>query len=597
MNIDGLGEKIVEQLVDNNLVKDILDLYKLTYEDLEGLEGFKDKSINNLLKSIEKTKGVECWRLIRSLGIEHIGEVASKTICQTIGIDILEISKEVLLGLNEFGSEMAKSYSNFMHTNRELVNKLISIIKPKCPNPTFEIDVNIILVNIFKIEGLGQSQINKIIENFDSNTIRILEDSEKILGISENIKAIFNSKYYEIEKQNKDIFSSVELEKEKIINLFKVDSLGETVLTKIFYYLNPYSLRKINDEDKLDISNKAKDLFNSQFEKKEQEYRNLLRTPVMKKKRLVDAIKGGEILTIKYSAGSQPNTLRKIIPRNISDDKLNAYQNDVFKSYFIDDITIYEFDNIPDGEWYDENKPLQKSENEYKIPDLKNLDKEFLVHFADKVAIDGLGKESIKKLYDEKVITDIGSIYELTIETIQKVIGFEKIKGLSIIDEIQKSKSCECWRFLSALQIPLFGEQNSKLICKKYGLNFFNLNYDELSSIDGLGVEKADTFHRYMVKNITMVKKLIEVIRPIVREKIEATNNPFKGKTVVITGTMSVSRDEVKTYLESLGAKVSGSVSKKTDFVVYGEDAGSKLTKARELGVVTITEGEMRGMV
>jgi DNA ligase (NAD+) len=77
----------------------------------------------------------------------------------------------------------------------------------------------------------------------------------------------------------------------------------------------------------------------------------------------------------------------------------------------------------------------------------------------------------------------------------------------------------------------------------------------------------------------------------------EAKDNPFKGKTVVITGTMSMSRDEVKVYLESLGAKVSSSVSKKTDFVVYGEDAGSKLTKAQELGVVAISEDEMRGMV
>ena len=528
MNIEGLGEKIVKQLVDNDKVKDILDLYKMTDEDLRGLEGFKDKSINKLLNSIQKTKGVDCWRLIRSLGIEHIGEVASKTICQTIGIDNLEITKKILLGLNEFGNEMAESYSNFMHTNRGLVDKLITIIEPKCPNPTFEIDEFNLVVNLFKIKGLGNESFKKILNHFSF-----------------------------------------------------------------------YNLRKINDEDNLDILNKAKDLFNSQFENKENEYRSLLSFPIMKKKRLVDAIKSGEILTIQYSEGSQPNTLRKILPRNISDDKLNAYQNDVFKSYFIDNITIYEVDNIPNNQWYDESKPIQKLQNEYKIPDLKNLDMEFLVHFADKehMAIDGLGKESIRQLYDEKVITDIESIYALTVETIKKIKGFEGTKGLSIINEIHKRKSCECWRFLSALQIPLFGEQNSKLICNKYGLDFFNLNYDELSSVNGLGVEKADAFHRYMVKNNHVVKKLIEVIQPIVQEKIEAKENSFKGKTVVITGTMSVSRDEVKAYLESLGAKISGSVSKKTDFVIYGEEAGSKLTKAEGLGVATISESDMRGMV
>ncbi len=528
MNIDGLGAKIVEQLVDNNLVKDILDLYKLTDNDFNSLEGFKDKSINNLLNSIQRTKGADCWRLIRSLGIEHIGEVASKTICQTIGIDTLEIPKKVLLGLNEFGNEMAESYSNFMHTNRGLVDKLITIIEPKCPNPTFEIDELNLVVNLFKVKGLGDASFEKIL-----------------------------------------------------------------------HYFSFYNLRKINDEDKIEISNKIKLLFNSQFENKENEYRSLLSSPIMKKKRLVDAIKCGEILTIKYDGGSQPNTLRKIMPRNISGDKLNAYQNDVFKSYFIDNITIYEFDNILDGEWYDKNKPLQKSENEYEIPDLKNLDIEFLVHFADRdnMAINGLGKESIHRLYEEKVITDIESIYELTVETIKKIKGFEGIKGSSIIDEINNSKLCECWRFISALQIPLFGENNSKLICNKFGTDFLNLTYDELSSVDGLGVEKADTFHRYMVKNANIIEKLIKVIQPTVREKIEAKENHFKGKTVVITGTMSVSRDEVKAYLESLGAKISGSVSKKTDFVVFGEDAGSKLTKAEELGVVTMSEKQMRELV
>jgi len=529
MNIDGLGGKIVEQLVNEGKIKDILDLYKLTHDDLDGLEGFKEKSINNLLKSIEKTKGVECWRFICSLGIEHIGEVASKTICRVIGIDTLKISKEVLLGLKEFGSEMAESYSNFIHINQELVDKLISIIEPKFSNPTFEIDEFTLLVSLFKVEGLGNVAFKKILN-----------------------------------------------------------------------YFTFYNLRKIDDEDKIEISNKAKDLFNSQFEKKENEYRSLLIFPVMKKKRLIDAIKSGEFLTIKYNGGSQPNTLREIRPRNFKEDKLYAYHLEQLKSYFISKITIYEIDNISDvEEWYDESKALQKSKNEYKIPDLKNLDIEFLVHFADRdnMAINGLGKESIHRLYDEKVITNIGSIYELTIETIQKVRGFEKIKGLSIIDEIQKSKSCECWRFLSALQIPLFGEQNSKLICKKYGLNFFNLNYEELSSIDGLGVEKADTFHHYMVKNINMVKKLIEVIQPIVQEKIHAQENPFKDKTVVITGTMSTPRDDIKKLLESMGAKISSSVSKKTDYLIYGEEAGSKYDKAISLAVKCIDEPTMREMM
>ena len=79
--------------------------------------------------------------------------------------------------------------------------------------------------------------------------------------------------------------------------------------------------------------------------------------------------------------------------------------------------------------------------------------------------------------------------------------------------------------------------------------------------------------------------------------KEEAAENPFKGKTVVLTGTMSESRGAIKTMLENLGAKVSGSVSKKTDYVIYGEDAGSKYDKAVELGVATLTEEAMRAML
>jgi len=97
--------------------------------------------------------------------------------------------------------------------------------------------------------------------------------------------------------------------------------------------------------------------------------------------------------------------------------------------------------------------------------------------------------------------------------------------------------------------------------------------------------------------NREKVLKLFEVVQPTVEEKKEAEDNPFKGKTVVLTGTMSESRGKIKEMLEGLGAKVSGSVSKKTDYVIYGEDAGSKLTKAESLGVKTLTEEEMREMV
>jgi DNA ligase (NAD+) len=104
----------------------------------------------------------------------------------------------------------------------------------------------------------------------------------------------------------------------------------------------------------------------------------------------------------------------------------------------------------------------------------------------------------------------------------------------------------------------------------------------------------ANSLLEFMRVNREKVLKLFEVIQPTVEQKVEAEENPFKGKTVVLTGTMSQSRGKIKEMLENLGAKVSGSVSKKTDYVIYGEDAGSKLTKAESLGVATLTEDEMR---
>jgi len=91
----------------------------------------------------------------------------------------------------------------------------------------------------------------------------------------------------------------------------------------------------------------------------------------------------------------------------------------------------------------------------------------------------------------------------------------------------------------------------------------------------------ANSFTEFMRVNKELVEKLISIINPKVEEKIEVEENPFKGKTVVITGTMSISRGEIKKTLESLGAKVSSSVSKKTDYVIFGEDAGSKYDKAK----------------
>jgi len=535
MNIDGLGEKIVEQLVEEKIIQNIMDLYKIQYDDLIGLEGFKEKSINNLLQSIENTKGVDCWRFLASLGIEHIGEVASKTICRSIGLEELTIEPEILLALPEFGIEMVNSYNNFMLVNEELIKEFMIIISPQASLKDITVDKEQLMINIFRVENLGDIVLKRVYNHFGFYSLKAIQDYNIIIN----------------ERGGK-------------------------------------------------ANQKSIDLYNISFEKNKYKYNKILQRQVIKKERLNDAIINGEFLTIKYVGGSQPNTLRTVLPRNITKEKLYAYHNNKVKSYFIKDITIYETSDNIEGVWYDETKPrTQTVSTEYEIPNLKTPDIKFLIRFIDKdnMAMNGLGKTSLKKLYDANLVNNIQSIYKINQNLIETIKGLEGTKSTQIIDAIEKSKGCECWRFLSALHIPLFAEQNSKLICNTYGLDFINLSYDKLTKIDGLGEEKADIFHQYMTKNKDVILELLEIIQPIVQEKIEAKANPFKDKTVVLTGTMSKPRNEIKEMLESLGAKVSGSVSKKTDYVIYGEEAGSKLEKAQSLGVVTLNEKEMEGML
>ncbi len=567
MNIDGLGGSIVERLVDEKKIHNILDLYKLTYDDLVGLEGFKEKSINNLLKSIEDTKGIECWRFLKSLGIEHIGEVASKSICNTIGINELHIPKEILLGLNGFGVEMVNGYINFMLSNKKFVEELKKAVMPTHGNISQSLNKDEIVNALFKVKGLGSDTLKSICHKLTFYHLRIIHTSEKVLHIDNRVL--------------------VELKKLKWSN-------KEIKLTlKDFQYQYNEFYKKIKV-----IRRSLIELFNDSFIKNELRYRELLNFSSLKRERLQQSIEAGEILTIKYMSGTQPNTLRKVIPRNIFSNTLFAYHHDILKTYFIDNIVICENSDEIEGVWYDENK-INLSQREYEIPDLEKQDIEFLIHFTDRnnMDINGLGKESIQRLYKLGIIREVKDIYSLTINKLQKIKGFKEKKALDMIKAIENSKSCDCWRFLSALNIPLFSKVNSKIICEQYGLKFFNLTYDKISSIDGIGHEKAETFHNYMTKNKKKVKELMNIIHPIEKEQKEVTVNPFKNKTIVLTGTMSESRKNIEVMLEELGAKITKSVSKNTDYLIYGEKAGSKYDKAVKLGVTTLTEEQMRDMV
>jgi len=222
-----------------------------------------------------------------------------------------------------------------------------------------------------------------------------------------------------------------------------------------------------------------------------------------------------------------------------------------------------------------------------------------IIHFAKKgcMNIDGLGSKIVEQLVKEAKITDILGLYHLTYEDLEGMEGFKEKRIKKLLDAIADTKGVPFHRLISAMGIEHIGEVAGKSLALEFGLGIVDATFDEVVAIDGIGEEMANSLLEFMRVNHDFVLKLFDVIEPTVEEKVEAEENPFKDKTVVLTGSMSVSRGVVKEMLEKLGAKVSGSVSKKTDYVIYGEDAGSKLTKAEGLGVATLTEDEMRGMV
>lgn len=222
-----------------------------------------------------------------------------------------------------------------------------------------------------------------------------------------------------------------------------------------------------------------------------------------------------------------------------------------------------------------------------------------IIHFASKkcMNIDGLGDKIVESFYNQKIINSIEDLYTLNKSDLLSLEGFKEKKAQNILDSIENSKNCECHRFVNALGIEHIGEVASKKICEKFGNDFLNASYDELIEIDGFGIEMANSVLEFSRVNSQKVKKLIEIINPKAIIKTINKESQINGKTFVITGTLSRPRDEYKEILESNGAKVTNSISKKTDFLLAGTEAGSKLEKARDLGVKILSEEELTAMI
>ncbi len=223
-----------------------------------------------------------------------------------------------------------------------------------------------------------------------------------------------------------------------------------------------------------------------------------------------------------------------------------------------------------------------------------------IIYFASKpcLNIDGLGVKIVELLFSSGMVKSVVDLFDLTLEKLLTLEGFKEKKAQNLLDSIEKAKGKEYWRFLNALGIEHIGEVASKTLAERFGFAFIDASREDIITCDGIGEEMAESVLEFVRVNRETILKLQEILEPQEPiQKEEAKENPFKGKTVVLTGTMSESRGAIKEMLERLGAKVSGSVSKKTDFLIYGDDAGSKYDKAMGLGVICISDNEMKEML
>lgn len=227
-----------------------------------------------------------------------------------------------------------------------------------------------------------------------------------------------------------------------------------------------------------------------------------------------------------------------------------------------------------------------------------------IVHFAcrDAMNIEGFSEKTAEQLFEKLDIRSIADLYKLDYEELLTLDKFGPKKAQNLLDAVERSKTPELYRFIYALGIPNVGVKTAKDLVNKFksieGLK--SATFDELVSVQDVGdiVAKCVLEFFQEEKVLATIDELLKLgVNPSFEEQV-IVESSFNGKTVVVTGTLqNYSRGEIKAKLESLGAKVSGSVSKKTDYVIAGEEAGSKLTKAQDLGITVLSEEEFEKMI
>ncbi len=226
-----------------------------------------------------------------------------------------------------------------------------------------------------------------------------------------------------------------------------------------------------------------------------------------------------------------------------------------------------------------------------------------ILHFASRgvMNIEGMGDSLVTQLIEKGLVKNVADIYSLTKKHLLSLERFADKSAQNILDEIDNSKKLPLERVIYGLGIRFVGERTAQFLAEHFGSMeaLENASIEELQDVNEVGPRIAESIAEFF--SIPANRKLVERLREAgltLKGKKKERGTKLAGKTFVLTGTLAkYSRDEAKKMIEDAGGRVSGSVSKKTDYVVAGSDAGSKLDKAKELGVAVIDEKEMESLL
>ena len=227
-----------------------------------------------------------------------------------------------------------------------------------------------------------------------------------------------------------------------------------------------------------------------------------------------------------------------------------------------------------------------------------------ILHFVSREAMNirGLGYSIIEELLNRNLIKNIADIYDLTLEDFESMKKNGKKFAQNLIDAINESKNNDLYRLINALGIRHVGTKGAKVLAKRYKTmeNLMNASYEELVMVDDTGEITAEAIKEFFDQKQTtdLINRLKNAGVNMNYLEEDSEDDRFKGMTFVLTGSLEkYSRNEASDIIERFGGKTSGSVSKKTTYVLAGEDAGSKLDKANSLGITVISEEEFENMI